>query len=380
MPIPVDYFQPLSFQQANPFLAGLQTGQDIYKTGMQNAYLPQSLQQQLQSDQLKNSLMQNQANFAPQMSQAQLDLTQAQAQRQQAMSKLPGGGQVYPGAAGQVQGLEFVRQLYGENSPQYQEAQRILNQTLALQNARAQYFSANVGLKNVPTQEKHSIIGQGMPLGVSNAPQPVTPQNPSIPITAAAPAQPVQPQTQNSLSTSSGQNNLNTPLTQRTAQIATNQALTTNTQKNRLQAGAALEDFLGKPSSQNALNTLANYSGWEGRTKAQVQRFTNPNAYLQYQNANEQLPTIIAGGLKVLEGYPSTDQSVQRVTNYFNAAKNIMNSDAPAAAAYIRQGLQFIKDENVAMQTINQPVFKMGNIYGEQNNASAKKSDPLGIR
>ncbi len=62
-----------------------------------------------------------------QKQQAATDLQRAQAQREQAKANLPFGGQQLPGAAGQVQGLEMMKGLYGEDSPQYKQALNAFN-------------------------------------------------------------------------------------------------------------------------------------------------------------------------------------------------------------------------------------------------------------
>lgn len=51
-------------------------------------------------------------------------LKEAEAKKAEAQAKLPFGGANVPGAAGQIVGLEMVKQMYGENSPQYQQAQK----------------------------------------------------------------------------------------------------------------------------------------------------------------------------------------------------------------------------------------------------------------
>lgn len=371
MPIPVDYFQPLSFQQANPLLAGIQAGQNIFSQGVQNAYAPQTLAAQLQHALLQNQNLGITNQYLPQNLQTQIALRQAQTgetgaqtglinQQTQNAKNFP----VQEGVAGQMAYLDYVAKTQGTNSPSYILGKQLLDAQMARENAMAAYYGSNVQLKNLPTQEKHAIIGQGLPIGG---------------VTTAAG---MQPNGQVNLQT--GGNNLNNPLVQKTAQVSANQSLTTNAQKNRLQAGQALENFLAQPGQVNALNTLAQYSGVEGRLRAQMERVNNPSAYLAYQNANEQLPTIIAGGLKVLEGYPSTDSSIQRVTNYFKGAQGLLKSDPAAAAQYIQQGLQFIRDENAAMQSVNQPIFNTGNIYRTPNQTAPKSSnahnDPLGIR
>jgi hypothetical protein len=370
MAIPALNFQPESFQQANPFLSGVQAGQDIYKNFVQNQYMPQTLQEQLQKMQLGNTAQGIQNQYLPQNLQSQIAARNAQTGLTQQQTQNAQDFPVQQGVAGQMAYLDYIARTQGTNSPSYIFAKQMLQSQMAKANAMAAYYGANVQYKNLPTAVKNTMIGQGAPVGtLTSLGGGGAPQTQNVP----------QPQNNippNGITPQTIGTNYNTPLVQKAAQVSANQALTTNAQKNRLQAGVALETFLNAPSSQNALNTLANYSGLQGRLKAQSERFTNPTAYLQYQNANEQLPTIIAGGLKVLEGYPSTDQAVQRVTGYFNAAKGLVQTDPAAAAAYIRQGLQYIRDENAAVQTVNQPIFKMGDIYGGQTQAPQAPQAP----
>ena len=102
MPLQLPQFGKISFEEANPFLTGM------------------SASQQLIGQLLKNY-------FAPQMMQADLSLKNAESKRQEALSELPFGGQTLPGPAGQIMGLESVRQQYGEDSPQYRMAKGLFD-------------------------------------------------------------------------------------------------------------------------------------------------------------------------------------------------------------------------------------------------------------
>jgi hypothetical protein len=87
MPIGPMYFNPLSFQQAAPYLTGFQAGTGLasqnlsnqsqqLQTALMSAQLPyagQMAQQDLAQKQLANQLSQNTLNYAPQMSQADLE-------------------------------------------------------------------------------------------------------------------------------------------------------------------------------------------------------------------------------------------------------------------------------------------------------------------
>jgi hypothetical protein len=84
MAIPVQQFPILSFEQANPLLAGMQSANSIYSGLLQNQnqrnvnkYQPDMLAQQLQKLKYNNDILAPQAQYAPQMTQAELANKQA---------------------------------------------------------------------------------------------------------------------------------------------------------------------------------------------------------------------------------------------------------------------------------------------------------------
>lgn len=101
MALPIDYFQPETFSQANPFLQGMSAVQDLYAKNLANKiaqvqaqYAQPAAQQELLKSQLSNQILQPQAQYAPQMTQAELALKQAMpgyygAMSSEAMSKIP---------------------------------------------------------------------------------------------------------------------------------------------------------------------------------------------------------------------------------------------------------------------------------------------------
>jgi hypothetical protein len=129
MPIQPMYFQPLSFQQANPLGAGMQQGSEIasnmfsnqlkrlqaQQMGIQNQVLPQSLQAQLQQLQTNNQ-------YLPQTLQSDIGLKNAQAGL---MGTEAGKNQFYlnnpalmlPGMAGQVAGAYMLPGMMPQTSP-----------------------------------------------------------------------------------------------------------------------------------------------------------------------------------------------------------------------------------------------------------------------
>lgn len=84
------------------------------------------------SQNILNSIMQNK-------------LHQAQTQRELARAQLPFGGVLPPGPAGQVAGLEMVKNLYGENSPQFKKARDLFELNRQSTEARVNYQNILAG-------------------------------------------------------------------------------------------------------------------------------------------------------------------------------------------------------------------------------------------
>lgn len=108
MPIPVQQFQILSAQQANPFFNGLSSGADLYRQFLINKNLPEQLQQQSQARELANSIAKIKAQFAPQTAQADLDQEREQTQKLQLARLNPLLGAT--GVAGQIGSALWLQQ------------------------------------------------------------------------------------------------------------------------------------------------------------------------------------------------------------------------------------------------------------------------------
>jgi len=151
----------MQFQQLDPW-AGQKSVSSLINQGIQNMFNPQVYQQQIEAAKLANAAQQATLPYAGPQAAAQLaseqqrapymqaqtastyagiPLTQAQTQHQQIMNRLPFGGTTLPGVAGQLQGLETVKMMYGENSPQFQQAKMMFD----LQNQSTQ---SKIGYQN----------------------------------------------------------------------------------------------------------------------------------------------------------------------------------------------------------------------------------------
>jgi hypothetical protein len=101
MALPMMNFPILTQQQANPFFSGAQQGTDLvnslmknYALAQQNKVLPQSLAEALQQQQYKTQIMAPQAQYAPQMTLADLAKTQSGTQldianAKESMARIP---------------------------------------------------------------------------------------------------------------------------------------------------------------------------------------------------------------------------------------------------------------------------------------------------
>lgn len=241
MPLPVINYAALP-TSGDPFQSGLA---ESIQNGFKMRYMPDMMKEQLRQAQLANALAQVQAQYAPQMTQAELEYKQqqtpylaaqtgltneqakyfgptamsemglrgAQTKLANQQANMPFGGRFAPGVAGEVQGLEAIKMMYGEDSPQYQMAKKQFDLNNQSTQSRIDYQSvlaqtlptraltgpgksiveqSNVGAGLMPTgnqwggqpgqqqpmSDQQSSMQQGMP-GQSPMPQPIPGQQQS---------------------------------------------------------------------------------------------------------------------------------------------------------------------------------------------------------
>ena len=120
--------------------------------GMQQAQNLATTLQNLRTAQAKIPLMQ-----------AQLPLLQAQTKlAQQRAAQLAEGipGRFAPGGAGLEQGIQMLIDKYGIDSPQVKRALAWNESNENMRNSRANYFNANLALKNLPEPQRQQLILQ----------------------------------------------------------------------------------------------------------------------------------------------------------------------------------------------------------------------------
>jgi hypothetical protein len=86
-----------------------------------------------------------QMGYMPKQMNADIALKQAEAQRAQQQANLPFGGATLPGASGQILALESVKQMFGEDSPQYKQAVSAFNLGQQSDQSRINYQNALTG-------------------------------------------------------------------------------------------------------------------------------------------------------------------------------------------------------------------------------------------
>lgn len=330
MAVPVDYFQPESFQQANPMLSGVSAAQQIFSQGAQNAFLPQNLQAQLQSAQLKNAMMQTQNQYLPQqlqskigLMQAQIPLAQAQTQETQARIPLENAQtwqiQNFPvqgDISGQLSYLNYLGKTQGPNSPNYQLGQNLLNAQIEMLKNRALFYGANVGLKNLPTAVKNQAIADGMPIGFGAGGLPNS-------IMAASPGANMPQNGNNPANASSAYGNLNTPAVQQTAQNAALKETTTNQIANQRQYSQILGNLMNQ--AQPLIPSVAKYAGAQGQAQLVADRVAassgsvNPD-YQNYLTFTRAYAPNIANEMRRTLGGQATDSERKVMDSLTNPA------------------------------------------------------------
>lgn len=178
MPLPVINYAALQ-PSGDPFQSGLA---EAIQNGFKMRYMPDMMKEELRKQQLANALAQIQADYAPQMTQAELEYKQqmpanlmaqtgltneqakyfgpsamsviglqgAQTKLANQQASLPFGGHFLPGIGGEIQGLEAVRMMYGEDSPQYKAAQEQFK--LNQDSTRSRIGYQNVLAQTMPTR------------------------------------------------------------------------------------------------------------------------------------------------------------------------------------------------------------------------------------
>lgn len=383
------------------WLQGTQMGANLVNQLMNQPLERQKQQELLQAQQLENQMNQQRAQVLPQSLQQQLAGQQAQTQFRQA--QVPFTEAQTAGAQERTRLMPLTTAIMAQNT---------LNEQLRMGQTRGRFgkaYQLRQWLSQLPPADKATWIAQnpkayatvgkmlgeaalqdpqaqlapripqvltkelfqraGLPFNDPESPSPalrapaVGSAPPALPLhKAAQPA--VAPQPNPLPNEASRDVHFNTnPDTIRKLTLASklqaNKDLTSSKIELRREAGEALDVLLNAPAMRNSLQTLAQYQSYAGMAKGEFERLVNPEAYAEYQAAYQQLPTIISGSLKSLEGFGATDAGMKQGLDYLRMSKRFYGSDPKAAIKYFNLGIQKLNAESEALKTAASPVFKV---------------------
>lgn len=144
---------------------------------------------------------------------------------------------------------------------------------------------------------------------------------------------------------------------------------------NRLLSGIALEKYIDDPVVQRGFELMKKYKarlggGW---IKEGLGWSTNDPEYLAMKAARDQFQSTIVGGLTALEGYPSTDKSVQQTKQFYANALKAFNQSPEAAQAYVNSGKNFINAETNSL--LSPTSYKLADFVRSKANNPSVSSD-----
>jgi hypothetical protein len=179
MGMPILNLPNVTFQQANPGYSGAGAMNDLIAQGIQNQYMGPQLQQKLAQEQLKTQIMQPQAQYAPQMTLAELLKSQAEAPHVQAETQELLQGKIpferahaayesaridpYASPEGMPELMKaemfynHAKNQYGEDHPITKEAlnnYRLLQQQATATSTWHQQLAESMGFRALPTAAK----------------------------------------------------------------------------------------------------------------------------------------------------------------------------------------------------------------------------------
>lgn len=127
----------------------------------------------------------------------------------------------------------------------------------------------------------------------------------------------------------------------------------------RIDQGEAMSSLFEQPNVLKNLSVLTQYSGAEGKAKLLWAKLFDPKQYLQYQNASEQLPQLISGSLKGMEGIPTSNEGLRAGKEFLNKADALstLKGDPSAVAQYLVNGMDLLNDEQNALLKSGQRIY-----------------------
>lgn len=400
MPIqPID-FEPLTFDQANPFLTGVQRGEQLVGGGLENQqralanalakaqlpYAAPSAQAQLQAQQLANALKQNDLNYAPQMSQADLAYKQAQTPYLRAQTGLVDQqSKYYPFD-------ELIKaQAANQSSSRFGQAYQ-LRQTLLAMPAptRAAWIAENQDAYNQMTADlangqgkQQSLItpaileqyfpgaSQQQPDSTGNNLQQVLQQTGSSPVPNYLTRTGQSIQTQQPIvkpgAFAQPTQELN-DLTRKASIMAANKDLTTAATRRQVEGAIQVEGIVNDPRIQQQVVNAAQYAGAAGKGQAALDALsqTNPQAYEDYRSLRYQTMPLLQNRIKTLDQMGGTDKQREELQGLYDKAMDSMTSNPEQFITQFNALTKTLDTIAKAAQTSANPIFDVNRLQGNQ--------------
>lgn len=347
-------FQPLSPEQANPFLYGMQSMSNALNTQAQtraqnilNQYLPQSEQERVLAAQLANQKSQAELPYAGPQAQANVGLTNAQAgyygqeakwlgPRSQAEIGLQNAQAGYYGKETEFLPFKYAidmantQRMANRFGPAFDLAktlqampqatrsawiaqnQEAYNQMMADMANGVQQRGAGMGLLNP------DFINQYLPGALPSS------QNNSLFNSALSNAQANPTANLFSAGTPDQVNQM-----RRISEMAANNALTTAATRRQMEGALQVEGIMNSPDFQNQAQNAALYAGAIGKGQAAIDAISqqNPKAYEDYLSFKNQTMTLLANRIKTLDAMGATEGQREELHNLYKKTADALTSN-----------------------------------------------------
>jgi hypothetical protein len=390
------YFQPLSFDQNNPFLTGMKGGEQLVGGALNNQatslanqlakiqlpFAAPTAQAQLQGKQLANALDQNTLNYAPQMSQAELASKQMmpkvyQSQINEANARVPLIGAQTNLTQEQAKYYPLDTLIKAQQSNQsssrfgqsYQLAKSLSEMAPA---ARATWIANNQdsynemladianGNKNQQSFLTPQVMQQYFPGAMQQQPQQQA--NPQM---QQAPQQMPGAQMQQP-----GRFAMPTPAqntqTQQASQLSANQYLTTAATRRQMEGAMQVENIVNDPRIQTQVVNGAQYAGAIGKGSQAIDALsrTNPKAYEDYISLKNQTMPLLENRIKTLDQMGATDSQREVLEGLFDKTSDALTSNPDQ---FVKQFNELTKTLDTVAQSVQKsatPIFDVNRLNG----------------
>jgi hypothetical protein len=400
------YFQPLSFDQNNPFLTGMKGGEQLVGGALNNQatslanqlakiqlpFAAPTAQAQLQGKQLANALDQNTLNYAPQMSQADLaykqaqpGLIRAQTGEANAQTGLIGQQTKYYGMDELIKAQQ-ANQSSSRFGPAYQLAKSLSSMPAAtratwIANNQDAYNQMVTDIANGNNQNQSFLTPQIMQQYFPGAmqQQPQQPQQQANPQMQQVPQQmqpPAQPQMPGAQMQQPGRFAMPTPAqnaqTQQASQMSANQYLTTAATRRQMEGAMQVENIVNDPRIQTQVVNAAQYAGAVGKGSQAISALsqTNPKAYEDYLSLKNQTMPLLENRIKTLDQMGGTDKQREELQGLYNKT---MDSLASNSSQFVGQFNELTKTLDTVAKSVQKsatPIFDVNRLNGSNQIAN----------